>query len=74
MYSGFRYNICVESVAEVDRVDIITGGRRVSLTFERYCHHHSKCVGNPYHSKSLYIIVKKTCRKRLTAFMRTAKR
>ena len=27
-----------------------------------------------YHSKSLYMIVKKTCRKRLTAFMSTAKR
>ena len=30
---------------------------------------------NPtYHSKSLYIIVKKTCKKRLTAFMSTARR
>ena len=27
-----------------------------------------------YHSKSLYIIVKKTCKKRLTAFMSTARR
>lgn len=27
-----------------------------------------------YHSKSLYIIVKKTCRKRFTAFMSTARR
>src|SRR6266480_519543 len=27
-----------------------------------------------YHSKSLYMIVKKTCKKRLTAFMRTANR
>ena len=30
---------------------------------------------NPtYHSKSLYMIVKKTCKKRLTAFMSTARR
>ena len=27
-----------------------------------------------HHSRSLYMIVKKTCRKRLTAFMRTASR
>ena len=30
---------------------------------------------NPtYHSKSLYMMVKKTCKKRLTAFMSTARR
>ena len=31
-------------------------------------------AGKAYHSKSLYMMVKKTCRNRLTAFMSTAKR
>ena len=32
----------------------------------------NQTMDKTYHSKSLYIIVKKTCRKRLTAFIRTA--
>lgn len=32
------------------------------------------CQENAYHSKSLYMMVKNTCRNRLTAFMMTAKR
>jgi hypothetical protein len=31
-------------------------------------------MGSAYHSKSLYMIVKKTWRKRLTAFISTANR
>jgi hypothetical protein len=66
MDGGFGYNVGVQAVAEIDGVDIIAAhivSVRIFL------------VRNiAYHSRSLYMMVKKTCRKRLTAFMRTASR
>lgn len=64
MDSGFGNDVRVQSVAEVDRVDVVTDSVSVIL----------RCVHCAYHSKSLYMIVKKTWRKRLTAFMSTANR
>ncbi len=54
----------VSKLAEV--ANLATGCNPNALVF---------CLsGIPYHSKSLYIMVKNTWRKRLTAFMMTAKR
>ena len=65
MDSSFWDNVCVESVAEVYRIDVIT----VHIS------NNIRPQGNSaYHSKSLYMIVKKTCRNRLTAFISTASR
>ena len=71
MNSGFRHDVGVQSVAEVDWVDIVTMGDPDQL---RPCKKMARQRGIAYHSKSLYMMVKKTCRKRLTAFMRTARR
>lgn len=80
MNGGLGDDVGVQAVAEVDGVDVVTGAklacayvwRRLgcSLSYARhrvlrYCTHHSR---------SLYIMVKKTCRNRLTAFINTAKR
>ena len=88
MYSGFRNDVSVESVAKVDRVDVIAmvhelatdvcdrelgplesgvQTRESILPFGA-----EECLLIAYHSRSLYIIVKKTWRKRLTALMSTA--
>lgn len=70
MDSGFGDDIGVEAVAEVDRVDIVT----VANMLERICGGGRQEQGISHHSKSLYMMVKKTWRKRLTALMRTASR
>lgn len=70
--SDFRDDICVEAVAEVNRVDVVTGKRKSASGMRRKAG--SGGPNRPYHSKSLYMMVKKTWRKRLTAFMSTAKR
>ena len=67
MNSCFRYDVGVETVAEVDGIDVVTARVVSACAPDRV-----NC--GPYHSKSLYMMVKKTCKKRLTAFMRTASR
>ena len=69
MYGSFWYNVCIKAVAEIDRIDIIT-----TLPDQCVVQNESTARGRTYHSKSLYIMVKKTCRKRLTALISTASR
>jgi hypothetical protein len=62
---GFRYDIGVQAVAKVNRVDIIAACCSI--------YGHDKwALAITYHSRSLYMIVKNTCKNKLTAFMTTA--
>lgn len=75
---SFRDDVGVETIAEFDGVKVVTKVnqsinqvrtyRPVFVTFFRYADRLT------YHSKSLYIMVKKTWRKRLTALIKTANR
>ena len=69
MYGSFWYNVCIKAVAQIDRIDVIT-----TLPDQRVVQNDSTARVRTYHSKSLYIMVKKTCRKRLTALISTASR
>lgn len=80
---GLGDDVGVQAVAEVDGVDVVTGANLVCarssarLAELKLCGAVSICarrVGCTHHSKSLYIMVKKTCRNRLTAFINTARR
>lgn len=70
MDSSFGYDVGIEPVAKIDRVDVVTvyGGHVNNVLFQ------VRKGGKAHHSRSLYMIVKKTCRKRLTAFTRTDRR
>jgi hypothetical protein len=76
--SGFGDDIGVEAVAEVDGVDVVAGKRGgVSLDFAvdvDQTESTGKEAGETHHSRSLYIIVKNTWRKRLTALINTDNR
>jgi hypothetical protein len=63
---GFGYDVCVETVAEVNGIDVVTDS--VSTMS------HAGVWVKAYHSRSLYMMVKNTWRNRLTAFMSTARR
>lgn len=90
MDSGFGNDVGVETVAQVNRVDVVTTRYKIRSVSnssqgswswstlwivhrEQHSHRRATCVLT-YHSKSLYMMVKKTCRKRLTALINTAKR
>lgn len=68
MYGGLRYDVGVQAVAKVDGVDVVTGR---ALSAGNILRHKESIT---YHSRSLYMIVKKTCRNKLTAFISTANR
>jgi hypothetical protein len=95
MDGSFGDDVGVETVAEVNRVDVVTAGRERGLapSFRR----NRLARGGSgvddgalqpespqanellrertaYHSRSLYMIVKNTCRNRLTALINTANR
>jgi hypothetical protein len=76
--SGFGDDIGIEAVAEVDGVDVVAGKRgSVSLDFAFDVDQdgiQGKEAGETHHSRSLYIIVKNTWRKRLTALINTDNR
>ena len=87
VYSGFGDNVGVEAVAEVDGVDVVAGAKLACARRPRCTPQRRRRVpdsrqargwgwgwGATHHSKSLYIMVKNTWRKRLTAFIRTANR
>ncbi len=98
MDCSFRDDIGVETVAEVDRVDVVTVCHtrlarvlclvRASLSFttvrsylivirskiSEFTQPDEENGIETYHSRSLYMIVKKTCKNRLTALIRTANR
>lgn len=81
MYSRLGDNISVQAVAELDRVDIVTAENQSVMTPMRISRvscggrHRQRATGVvAYHSKSLYMMVKKTWRKRLTALTNTANR
>lgn len=85
--AGFGHDVGVESVTEVDGVDVVAGvlGSFALALFsslvptsedagegeKKEGRENWRCM---YHSRSLYMIVKKTWRKRLTAFMSTERR
>lgn len=82
MDSGFGDDVGVKAVAKVDRVDVIAGEKKkkrekCQLVF---CNMRGpkavawNMTGKTHHSRSLYIIVKNTWRKRLTALINTDKR
>lgn len=64
MDGSFRYDVGVEAVAKVDGIDVIAT-RTISSVRER-----ANAVTD--HSRSLYMMVKKTWRNRFTALIRTA--
>ncbi len=73
LYGGLGDDVCVQAVAQVDGVDVVTVQCAQQLASAP--HMQTTTRGETaYHSKSLYMMVKKTCRNRLTAFMRTASR
>jgi hypothetical protein len=68
--SGFGDDVGVETVAQVNGVDVVTAARnQLACVVQFSCR-----SDETYHSRSLYMIVKKTCRNRLTALMSTANR
>lgn len=84
----FRDDVGVQAVAEVDWVDVVAVGEvsflSCSMVFES-CNRLPATqieaqgrkggpVRDTYHSKSEYMIVKKTCKNRFTALMTTANR
>lgn len=84
---GFRNDVGVETVAEVNGVDVVARrGKRIVLApilearraATKTCRATRRARFQPcratYHSKSLYMMVKKTCRNRLTALINTDNR
>jgi hypothetical protein len=81
---GLGDDVGVQAVAEVNRVDVITGAKLACACFWARLANSSFVklfraaaageLGCTHHSRSLYIMVKKTCRNRLTAFINTARR
>lgn len=84
VYSSFRDDVGIKTVAELDGVDVVTVIKiskfltpvKVAVNYFRSpASVIRRCeIFATYHSKSLYIMVKKTCRKRLTALINTASR
>lgn len=83
MDGGFGDDVGVETVAQVDRVDVVTAneGAHVSdLQSKARSLTESLTQASPrgkkiaHHSRSLYMMVKNTWRKRLTALINTANR
>lgn len=76
MYGCLGDDIGVQTVAEVDRVDVITMIKvhQQDVIGKSAKHQRPGSRTSTYHSKSLYMIVKKTCRNRFTALMSTARR
>lgn len=83
MNGGLGDDVGVQAVAEVDGVDVITAQEKgeAPISYDhalngmklgaRAC----RMQGNKtYHSRSLYMMVKKTWRNRLTALINTANR
>lgn len=68
--SGFRDDVGVQTVAEIDRVDVVTVQPQKSVSSVTMW----LVAPGTDHSKSLYIMVKNTWRKRLTALINTANR
>lgn len=90
MDGGFGNDVGVEAVAEIDRVDVVTRRegqlledlkgtvQRIVELSRRFVRqdHTAVQLGEivTYHSRSLYMMVKKTWRNRLTALINTASR
>jgi hypothetical protein len=76
MDSGFGNDVGVEAVTEVDGVDVVAGAKlalgQQGAAASSICD--DTVSGATHHSRSLYMIVKKTWRNRLTAFISTANR
>lgn len=79
--AGFGDDIGIEAVAEVNGIDVVAGNTEneskvmlVSIMKLILAKTFKTCSMQTDHSRSLYIIVKKTWRNRLTALIRTARR
>lgn len=96
MNGSFGNNVCVEAVAEVDGINVVTADQQtLAMMFlcQPYPCSRKSCLSSTkvktwqissilrkrtyrmeetYHSKSLYMIVKKTCKNRFTALISTA--
>ena len=80
---GLGDDVGVEAVAQVDGVNVVAGAKSACAwpTRDRAPRHNPSYAGRSvlreaatHHSRSLYMMVKKTCRNRLTAFINTARR
>lgn len=72
---GFGDDVGVETVTEVDGVDVVAGAKLATAqqqgsAVSSVCN--AAFPGAAHHSRSLYMMVKKTWRNRLTAFINTA--
>ena len=101
MHRGFRDDIGVETVAKIDRINVVTAQHIALARVHLHAHilppfrartaslimiatiilgprNPQSSTGEEkrqtHHSRSLYMIVKKTCKNRLTALMSTANR
>jgi hypothetical protein len=76
--SGFGDDVRIETVAKVDGVDVITAKGEMSayiqISFTNQEFSKRQRCRTTYHSRSLYMIVKNTWRKRLTALINTDNR
>lgn len=72
MHGSLGDNVRVQAVAEVNGVDVVAVVDVASASCRPKVG--TDQAGVAYHSKSLYMIVKKTCRNKLTAFISTANR
>lgn len=73
VHRGFGDDVGVKAVAKIDGVDIITIRRPTRLATVLFVSA-DRFDSTTYHSRSEYMIVKKTCRNRFTALISTANR
>lgn len=80
---GLWDDVGVQTVAKVDRVDVVTAQEKERSELAMALHSTARKLGaracrmqdnRAYHSRSLYMMVKKTWRNRLTALINTANR
>lgn len=83
MNGGLGDDVGVQTVAKVDRVDVVTTQEKERQELAMIPRSTARKLGaqacwmqdnRTYHSRSLYMMVKKTWRNRLTALINTANR
>jgi hypothetical protein len=81
--SGLGDDVGVQAVAKVDRVDVVTAQEKGRRELAMLLRSTARLLGvepvgiqenETHHSRSLYMMVKKTWRNRLTALINTANR
>lgn len=76
MDGGLGDDVGVKAVAQIDGVDVVAAKELQVSTRSVFWGSRAgiRALRKTYHSKSLYMMVKKTCRNRLTAFTNTDSR